>query len=122
MGNVLQLLDYIDANASSLNAATQKELAVFLKEVWDFMEQYNQREQAQKSQQPEEAITAPINTPASNDAQLLWVLAGQQDQAFISYLRTYPTPASASKSNVSSELITMSPVPVEAMLTEPVPD
>jgi hypothetical protein len=29
----------------------------------------------------------------SNDAQLLWVLAGQQQQAFISYLRKFPTPA-----------------------------
>lgn len=29
----------------------------------------------------------------ANDAQLLWILSGQQPQAFISYLRTYPTPA-----------------------------
>lgn len=28
----------------------------------------------------------------SNDAQLLWVLSGAQPQAFISYLRTFPTP------------------------------
>jgi hypothetical protein len=30
--------------------------------------------------------------PISPDAQLLWILAGQQEQAFISYLRDYPTP------------------------------
>jgi len=34
----------------------------------------------------------PSSTP-SNDAQLLWILAGQQPQAFISYLRSFPTPA-----------------------------
>lgn len=32
-----------------------------------------------------------IGEPPSNDAQLLWMLAGQQEQAFISYLRNYPT-------------------------------
>lgn len=36
----------------------------------------------------QEAQQAPI----SPDAQLLWVLSGQQEQAFISYLRTFPTP------------------------------
>ncbi len=30
-------------------------------------------------------------TPISSDAQLLWVLAGQQEQAFISYLRDFPS-------------------------------
>lgn len=33
----------------------------------------------------------PLNTPVSPDAQLLWVLAGQQEQAFISYLRQFPS-------------------------------
>lgn len=36
---------------------------------------------------------APLTATPSNDAQLLWILAGQQPQAFISYLRTFPTPA-----------------------------
>ncbi len=30
--------------------------------------------------------------PIHHDAQLLWILAGEQPQAFISYLRTFPTP------------------------------
>jgi hypothetical protein len=38
--------------------------------------------------QVQEAPQAAI----SPDAQLLWVLSGQQEQAFISYLRTFPTP------------------------------
>jgi len=41
----------------------------------------------------------PINNPPSNDAQLLWILSGSQPQAFISYLRTYPTPATQSLLN-----------------------
>ena len=32
-----------------------------------------------------------IEPTVSNDAQLLWILSGSQPQAFISYLRTYPT-------------------------------
>lgn len=33
----------------------------------------------------------PIDLAPSNDSQLLWVLSGQQPQAFISYLRTFPS-------------------------------
>lgn len=40
---VAQLIDYIEANASKLNAATQKELAVFLQEVMEFVTEYSQR-------------------------------------------------------------------------------
>lgn len=36
---------------------------------------------------------AQLTGVPSNDAQLLWILAGQQPQAFISYLRSFPTPA-----------------------------
>ena len=35
----------------------------------------------------------PVEGSVSNDAQLLWVLSGSQPQAFLSYLRTFPTPA-----------------------------
>jgi len=34
---------------------------------------------------------AQVQTNPSNDAQLLWILAGQQEQAFISYLREFPS-------------------------------
>jgi KTSC domain len=38
----------------------------------------------------------PPQQPPSADAQLLWILAGQQEQAFISYLRDFPSPATRS--------------------------
>ncbi len=39
------------------------------------------------------SIPSQINEASiSPDAQLLWILSGQQEQAFISYLRTFPTP------------------------------
>lgn len=47
-----------------------------------------QDEISQEENPPEAGPTQP---PA--DAQLLWILAGQQEQAFLSYLRTYPSAA-----------------------------
>src|SRR6476620_1401690 len=46
-----------------------------------------------------EPVQPPISTGPSNDAQLLWVLSGQDPQAFISYLRTFPTPGTAALLN-----------------------
>lgn len=49
-----------------------------------------------KNVPPEQVSNIPsgsLSASVSNDAQLLWILAGQQPQAFISYLRTFPTPS-----------------------------
>lgn len=40
---VSQLIDYLENNAYKLNAATQRELAVFLQEVMDFIVEYSQK-------------------------------------------------------------------------------
>jgi hypothetical protein len=42
--------------------------------------------------------------PPSPDAQLLWILAGQQEQPFISYLREYPSPETRALLNNPTEL------------------
>jgi hypothetical protein len=46
-----------------------------------------------------EPVQPPVSTGPSNDAQLLWVLSGQDPQAFISYLRTFPTPGTSALLN-----------------------
>jgi len=45
--------------------------------------------------QPGQPQAAPQvqGAPPSPDAQLLWILAGQQEDAFVNYLQTYPTAA-----------------------------
>ncbi len=53
------------------------------------------QEQNAQPEQPSGAIPGQLTNPPSNDAQLLWILAGQQPQAFISYLRTFPTQATS---------------------------
>ena len=54
-------------------------------------ELYQLREQDRADQPPRD-----LGSPPSPDAQLLWVLSGGQEQAFISYLREYPSPATQS--------------------------
>jgi hypothetical protein len=63
---VSQLMDYIEQNESSLDQATQQELAVFLQEVWQFIEQYNQQNpvEALPAQDGPELDNAPY--PSSN--------------------------------------------------------
>lgn len=46
----------------------------------------------------------PLEPSVSNDAQLLWILSGQQPQAFISYLRNFPTQQTTSLLNNPTEL------------------
>jgi len=49
------------------------------------------RKQDVSPQQPSPSGATQLGGAISNDAQLLWILAGQQEQAFVSYLRTFPT-------------------------------
>jgi hypothetical protein len=76
---------------------------------------YTRIEEARGTQQPEQppqgAPPTQPPTPAvtgithvSNDAYLLWVLSGSQSQAFISYLRTFPTPATQELLNNPQQL------------------
>lgn len=59
----------------------------------------------QENQQPEELPPDVGAPPAIHpDAQLLWILSGQQPQAFISYLRTFPTPGISQLLNNPAQL------------------
>lgn len=62
--------------------------------------------QNEAAQQPLPAIPsgATLGAPPSADVQLLWILAGQQEQPFISYLREYPSPATQELLNNPAEL------------------
>ncbi len=56
------------------------------------------------SEQPSPSGAVELAPSISPDAQLLWILAGQQPQAFISYLRTFPTIATQSLLNNPEQL------------------
>jgi len=55
--------------------------------------QINELRQQGEQQPPEQPERPPGGAPPviHPDLQLLWILAGQQEQAFISYLRTFPS-------------------------------
>lgn len=63
--------------------------------------------QSQEIEQPvvrNNQTTEAISGPPSIDAQLLWILAGQQEQPFISYLREFPSPDTMSLLSNPSQL------------------
>ena len=67
----------------------------------DELKQNNQSIQQPFQGQPQQTLNP---TPPSSDAQLLWILAGQNEDAFVNYLKTYPTAATQNLLNNPSEL------------------
>lgn len=62
------------------------ELTKTLKSLSDTFDRLKQEEDQQQEEPPEDQ-------PIHPDFQLLWILSGQQEQAFISYLRSFPSEA-----------------------------
>lgn len=88
---LLQAISQVASSGEVLSDEFQGMLANTLNNLYSRIEQ-----QQNEPEQPEDIQTqVPPSTPSS-DAQLLWILAGQQPQAFISYLRTFQTPATQS--------------------------
>jgi hypothetical protein len=88
------LMQYIQENAGSLSVETQQALGSFLQEIFQYIEEEEQGAGQQPLEEP----------PVHADSQLLWILSGQQPQAFISYLRTFPTPATQNLLNNPAQL------------------
>jgi hypothetical protein len=51
------------------------------------------RSQQAPPSQPPQSPGGALGAPPAPDVQLLWILSGQQEQPFLQYLQTYPTPA-----------------------------
>ncbi len=86
------LLQYAQTNAQNLNAESQRALSQLIQQFSEIIQEMSQQ---QPEQPPNEPPPPEIGNPPSSDAQLLWILSGQQPQAFISYLRTFPTPGTS---------------------------
>jgi hypothetical protein len=83
-----EMMQLIAQRGQPLSDQMKIQLARVMEHAATRITQIREQERQQQQQPPE----APNQPPVSNDAQLLWILSGQQPQAFISYLRTYPTP------------------------------
>jgi hypothetical protein len=93
---VQQLMEYIEANGSSLNQETQTAFGSFLQEIDQFISSQSktalQQQPFQGQVEPSIPSTQAIGSAPGPDSQLLWILAGQQEDAFLKYLQEYQTP------------------------------
>ncbi len=76
-----------------LSDETQGAIAETMGNLVTRIQEAQREEPPEQPEQPPQHGPAPIEPPPPPDAQLLWFLSGQQEQAFVSYLRTYPTPS-----------------------------
>lgn len=84
------IMSFLQDNGANLNVESQRALGSLLQNILQEIESEGQTEQPPPPEEPPIDIGHEAIHP---DAQLLWILSGQQPQAFISYLRTFPTPA-----------------------------
>lgn len=106
-----QLLDGIERVLQSGEELSDEYQGLLAQEISETFTRINQ---LRGQQQPPEQPPAPLQqtprsepgfgAPPSADAQLLFILAGQQEDAFLEYLRTYPTPATQALLNNPAEL------------------
>lgn len=80
-------MEQIEGAYDSLDDAEAEEISEFLIETMSFLME------AQKQAQLHEAQIQSVEAPIPVGAELLWILAGGQEDAFINYLRTYPDPS-----------------------------
>lgn len=74
-----QILQQVQENLHNLSPSEIEAVNAFLQEAVGFIQ--------------EQANTAPTPSPIPAGADLLWILAGGQPDAFVQYLRTFPNPA-----------------------------
>ncbi len=87
------LLDAILAAVQEVIESGEEIPDDFLNLVAEEISGLNQEIESLHSEQPPTQIDhAPIENAPSPGAQLMWILAGQNKDAFISYLNTYPDP------------------------------
>jgi len=91
LDELIQAITQVVESGEILSDEFQGVLAQTLNDLFTDIEEA--RSKSEQNIQGNIPATAPSSSTPSSDAQLLWVLAGQQPQAFLSYLRTFPTQA-----------------------------
>ncbi len=79
-------------------------LAQTLNNLVTRIDELRQNETSSQAPQQGNVPAGPLEPPVSPDAQLLWILAGQQPQAFVSYLRNFPTASTQALLNNPTQL------------------
>jgi len=105
LNELLQGIQDVIQSGEILSDEFQGMLAQELDQLTTQIDTLRQQEQQPFQGQPEQQ-PAPqaIGAAPGADAQLLWILAGQQEDAFLQYLQQYPTPETQSLLRNPSEL------------------
>lgn len=89
-------MEQIQGSFDELDDAEANEVSQFLLETMSFLME-GQREGQEPPEQPPPGEPPPPGPhpepPIPVGAELLWILAGGQEDAFVNYLRTYPDPS-----------------------------
>lgn len=83
---LIKFMEQIEGSIDSLDDAEAGEISEFLIEAMSFF-----MEGAQKP--PSEQSVPTVENAPPVGADLLWILAGGQEEAFVNYLRTFPDPS-----------------------------
>lgn len=86
---LIQFIQQIEGSIDELDNAESLQIAEFLQEAMSFV---TEGMQAQQPSLPP-TRTPDIEAPIPVGAELLWILAGGQEDAFVGFLRTYPDPS-----------------------------
>ena len=106
---IIEMLEQTIASGEQLSDEFQGEIANELQETTQRIAQLQQQTQQppqppQPPEQPPEQPPGVNGPPPSSTAQLLWILAGQQEDYFLQYLQNYPDSSTRSLLNNPGEL------------------
>lgn len=89
---IVSILQQIEQNIDELDDEEYSEIANFLNQATQLIAE-NQNEQRPPNQPPPPVTPSlPIEAPPPMGTELLWILAGGREDAFVNYLRTFPDP------------------------------
>ncbi len=96
---LLQAVEQVMQSGEVLSDEFQGQIAQTLNNLVTRIDESRGKTENVSTDQGSPLSASQLSHTPSNDAQLLWILAGQQEQAFISYLRNFPTEATQSLLN-----------------------
>jgi hypothetical protein len=92
-----EMMQLLVQRGEPLSEELKTKIAQVMEHAATRITQLREEGQQQPEQPPEQPPHPPqvepnLGAPPSPGAQLMWILAGQKDDAFVNYLRTYPDP------------------------------
>jgi hypothetical protein len=87
------IMTFLQEGASRINRQSQQALGALLQNILEVIGQSGGSQQAPPEEPGSPMPQGSINAPMPQGADLLWILAGGQPDAFVNYARTFPDAA-----------------------------